>query len=208
MSVDLAIQHETEAQEYRSCGQYRSAGDWFTSAAFIHIGQGPLQGYGERISHGLVNLLHAAVCYRLAGDNQYCKNRCEYGKIMAREVGERLRNKHSPKNSYDKARLGAWNEFIGDFQLISESEDYQKIYNDAKEYYKTAEELDLGFAEQEHLRLIGFYEDMIKGAGKDIDEWHDMELSLSFPEWIDYKIERMPELYQNIIDSGEWGNNN
>jgi len=168
MSPEKNRNHRVKAEGLRADEQYVEAGEYFSTAAYARLGESPPTGYGKNLSRALRHPLSASICYRLGGKHAQYKNRCKEGIMLSEEMKDRL-NTCLRENPYDQARRGAWDEFIGDFKIILESQEYLESYNAAKNIYKSIEDFDLGFAEQEHLELIRFCEDMLRASESGIE---------------------------------------
>jgi hypothetical protein len=111
----------------------------------------------------------------------------------------------NPSYEFDQGRRGAWKEFIGDFHIIAGKEERAaQAYDQAYSIYEVASDFNLGMAEWEHHALIGFYEDIRRAIGKDMEDWYEQKSVITIPEWIDYKRERMPGLLDELETQGEW----
>lgn len=209
MTKERAREHESTAKAHREEGDFEQAGEYFTVAAYEQFGhQPPLKYdhlYGQLISDGMYDLLHAAVCYRLAGKPDRSQNRCERGILIAEDMRDRMQELPVPSNEYDQARRGVWDEFIGDFRIVAGQKSAERAYDEARSIYEVADEFELSFAEREHLNLIQFYEDLALATGRDLDDWYDRKSKITFPEWIGFKRDQLPRLYESLIQSGTWG---
>ena len=200
MTREQAYKTESIAENHRERGEFVRAGEYYTLAAYEYLGDHPPGRFGKGVSKGLYYLLHSVVCYRLGTLSERARLRCEQGILVAQDMQERLQHKSTLENDFDRARAGAWDEFIGDFAVLADSPDRAtEAYDAARATYTEAERFSLGVAEQEHMNLIAFYEDLARILDEDMEEWYDRRASLSFPEWIDHKRDQLPEFYETVI---------
>ena len=204
MCTDEPDGHMERAKEYRDNEDFERAGEHFTATAYEEFGVPRPEQYCQHQSRGLYNLLHAAVCYRLAGLDRRCRLRCERGILTCKEMKARVMELPTPENAYDRTRRGAWDEFIGDFRVIARQDGAESAYEQAQSIYNTAGECQLGFAEWEHLHLTWFFEHLASGAGVSLDTWYEQRLDLTFSEWVDYKRRHLPEYYDRLTEAGTW----
>ena len=206
MTNNWAQKHQSTAESHRAKGAFEHAGEYFTLAGYAQVSHRPPGRFGQSISRGLYYLLHSVVCYRLSRHpSARDQIRCDQGVLLVEDMQERLSEKPTPANEFDRARVGAWDEFRGDFAtLAGDSEEAEQAYDAAKECYKKAENFDLGFAEREHRDLIQFYEDLALASGEELSDWYERKTDLSFPEWINHKREHLPAYFETVIERGKW----
>jgi len=61
-------------------------------------------------------------------------------------------------------------------------------------------------AEQEHMRLAGFFKAVKRGLGFEISEdaLENRPLGPTFVEWLEYKRDRLPNLLDDLEKQGSW----
>ena len=152
-------------------------------------------------------LLRAATCYRIIGDKFRIQNRCELGTLLAEDYIEYIDNQDYREGSFADLRRGAWFEYIGDLRTVTERDDADKAYERAMNIYESAGS-DVGFvcAEGEHMGLARFFMSVRKGLGHEIprDAPEQPAPGTTFPEWLEYKRERLPGLLNQLEEQGEW----
>lgn len=205
MTYERASEHASTAKSLRAKREFGDAGEYFTLAAYEQLGDSPSKRFGMIVSRGLYYLLHGTVCCALARLTDLSRIRCEQGTLIAADIENRLRRKPRPANEYDQSRIGVWDEFTSDFLVIAGDRDgAAEAYDSARSTYEVAADFDLGFAEQEHMDAIRFYEDLRGACGEDMEGWYDVKADLTFPEWIDHKREHLPDYYDAVVEADEW----
>lgn len=190
-------------------GELDSAGNYYTSAA--HEYAGAVLGHSfpepDYTYSSIAELLAATVCYRIAGDEFRVQNRCELGTLLAEDYIEYINDQDYREGSFADLRRGAWPEYIGDLRTVAERDDAEDAYDRAKEIYESAgADIEFVCAEQEHMRLAGFFRILKRGLGHEIsrDAPEQTAPGTTFPEWLEYKRERLPELLDQLEEQGEW----
>jgi hypothetical protein len=184
------------------------AGNLYTAAA--HEYQGTVVGHGfpePGATPATVNrLCHAATCYRIAGANSPVQNRCDLGILLAEEYVKYIDSVDFEDRSFADLRRGAWLECIGDLRTIAGRDDAEEAYDEAASIYESAGHWEFCMAEQEHMRLAGFFKSVRRGLGHEIpdDALEQRPLGPTFSEWIEYKRERLPDLLDELETQGEW----
>lgn len=162
----------------------------------------------------------AAVCYGLAEDQFRCVNRCQQGVLVAEDLLDHALSGEPPSNFYDRARRGAWYEYMGDFALIarevadehvtvrySDDESPGDLYERAKEIYVEAGDPGLTAVEADNDRALTFFTFVARGADFDLSQLETMrtyETEATLSEWIDYKHQELPKLLADLLATGEW----
>lgn len=59
--------------------------------------------------------------------------------------------------------------------------------------YRAAGDPDTGYAEQEHMRLMSFYNSVALAAGRDEPEWFSSRHDTTLPEWLSHKRQHLPD---------------
>lgn len=205
MTTEQSRLHEDTAISFREKDTLYNAAEYYTLAAYENLGAAPPTRHATHVAYGLYYLLHAASCYRTCGAHELGRTRCRQGLLLTQEMNHRIESEPPPTHEYNRARWGVWDEFAGDFHVIAdEPEAAATAYDGARETYTAAEDITLIYAEQEHMYILQFYKNLLKAAGEDLDAWTDLQLELTFPEWIDHKRERFPGMVADLIDRATW----
>lgn len=187
------------ASEYRREGTFVEAGDAYTRLAFhTWATYDVLWGLGCR------QLLEAATCYRLAGQTDICKKRCQVGVQQAETIRDRTCDRSEPDYPPDHANRGGWDEFVGTFRLLGELDGVDEAYAVAKESYFEAGDPRIEYADEGpvHQNTVWF-DSVAREIGR--ERSHDIEkYTTSYSEWADYKRERLPEYVAELVEQGEW----
>jgi len=204
---DRARELQTEAESLRSADDLTEAGYTYTLAAHEYAGAAtrvfPEPGSQEL---ALRELLKAATCYRIGGDEFRTQNRCDLGILLAEDHFEYINEVGYEEGTFAALRRGAWPEFIGDFRTIAERGDADEAYEQAISIYESAGDFEFVCAEQEHMALTVFVESIRRGLGQDVPEEAPERrgFGYSFSEWVKYKREQLPELLAQLEEQGEW----
>lgn len=199
---ELIDQAETDRRE----GKFSDAADNYAAGGFVRIGSSfPAEPYhGPGTSAGLTNLLRSAVCHRLATQPDRAQRRCEQGVLIATEITDRTASIDPPENGYDRARRGAWFEYVGDFRLLSASGEHETAYDEAIDIYQAADDPLTGYAEWEHMNLMGLFNDVSAGGGHDRIDWVTFDPERTLTEWVSYKTERFETYLDDLLKQDDW----
>lgn len=204
MTLEKAWEHDETADNYRQQGMFHEAGDYYTIAAYEYLGTSP-PTTGLSISHPVYVLLQAAVCYRLDDDFDRAVNRCHQGILISEDVLERVMEAETPENIYDDARRGAIYEYIGDFRVVGELNGVDEAYDNAIHIYQGAGDPETNYSEQEHMRLMDFFDLIATTVSDGLDtSWRRSLSGLTFTDWAEYKREKLPELLSDLYEYGKW----
>lgn len=193
--------HTTTAREHRRNGEYATAGDYYTKAAY--------DGYAKSLPDspwfgaGLVDLQRAAICYRVAGKPDTCRNRCEQGILIAEDVIDRV-FRTDPDYYVDRARRGIWYEHVGDFRTIGGIEDPDAAYDEAIAVYRDGNDPDTFYADQEQMPVMELYRSIAEAAGRDTALIDTMDNDMTFVDWVEHKRETYGDLVEAICERGSW----
>lgn len=196
MTKEKAREYKETARGYEEGDNMVDAAEAYSAMSHEYFGEWEPSLPFSNISSGMYGLLKAGTCYRVAGSRELCEFRCREGVLMAEEMKFRVNTESVPENTYDKARRGSWDEYIGDFRLIANRNGVAEAYEAARETYREAGDPETAFAEQEHLGLLNYFREVAKDAGYDEEELGRVNTSIQFSEWVEYKREHLP----NILD--------
>lgn len=199
MKFEKAHERERIGKNHWENGEFVEAGESYTAAAFHYFADWPPERRGKNMSHGEYYLLLAATCYRRGSQINRAKSRCQQGILFAEELLDRTKG-IGGSASYDRARYGAWYEYIGDFQLIGHFNYKVDAYERAKRIYFEEGDPPVAHREQEHMWLIEFF-DQVAGETNDYSEdWRRILQEYTFSEWIEYKQEHLPKILESVFN--------
>lgn len=204
MSKDLMRSHRDRANELRTNGDYVEAGEYYSLAAYCRFGERPPDSYGINMSAGQVNLLRAAICYRVGGRSDRCRTRCRQGELIAEEMIDRVFSMDPPEYHYDRARRGVWYEYLGDFRCIGEIGDPDRAYERAIVVYEDAGDPGTECSEQEHGYTMAVYREVARAVDQDPGPIDSMRNELTLTDWVAAKRETYPSLLDELDERGKW----
>lgn len=190
------------AVELRSRGSFTQAGHLYTAAAHEILGRAnyaeePLEKSQVDTARGLSAFMSAALCYRLAGENDRCWIRCSQGILIAEEIRDHVAN-YEPQQ-------GMMYEYIGDFRVIGGREDWKAAYEAAEAIYAEVDNVIGWIAEPEIDINTTFMVKVAKSVDYEIDRHTKAEIdSCSLDRRIQYKQANFKEIIDRVIEEGEW----
>lgn len=197
MTVTRARELESQADERRKAGAYHEAAEAYEAAAFECLGDSPGSKAGGTVSSGAELLLEATLCYALAGRESERANRSRIGVLVAENAVEHLREQDLP-SEYDRAKVGAWCEFVGDFRLIGGLGGYDEWYDQAEQVYRDAGDPSSSLAEQAHLNLFTFYRLVRRGVG--VNNTQEATDGVSLTKWLSLKRSDLPSDLSTLME--------
>lgn len=204
MPNDSTPSHRNRAIRLRTDGELVRAGEYYSLAGFARLSDDVPGRYGIRVSGGVVNLLRAAICYRVGDRMDRCRNRCRMGILVAEDMHDRVFDAEQPENSYDRARRGVWQEYIGDFRCIGDIGDPDAAYENAIDVYEHAGDPDTFYSEQEHCYTMAVYHEVTKAVDRDSGPIDDYLNDMTFTDWVRKKQETYPLLLGELDQYDEW----
>jgi len=190
------------AEELREQGEFSKAGHHYTAAAYLRLGKGKyaadcLNNNMVDVSIGFRNLFAAALCYRLADQLERSQIRCQQGISLAEEMREYVFDYEMQK--------GVMYEYIGDFRLIGNLDNWKEAYTKAAHYYDGCENIIGWTAECEFDQNITFALGLARSVDYGIGRREKEQLKYeSLRMRIDFKKNDYPEIIDNLISSGRW----
>lgn len=203
MSFEDYQNYRDAAEEAQKSGEFTEAGHHFTSAAHEILGhaeytQEPLERGQVDTIYGLRSMLYATLYYRVEGYLARCRVRGKQGILLAEELRDHVAQ-------YD-AQRGVMYEYIGDFELISETGDWRSSYDEADTYYRDIENVTGWRAEPEFEMNLGFMFELASEADFSIDkETKDDLKSSDLERRTAYKRSHYPEIISKRITSADSG---
>lgn len=204
MPKDRDQAHKEHADELRNADQYIEAGEYYTLSAYGRFGLSVPNTYGTKVSLGMAALLRGAVCYRVGGRLDRCQNRCRQGILVAEDMIERVFDMEPPDYPYDRARRGAWHEYVGDFRCIGDVGDPDAAYERAIEVYLEAGDSDTICSEQEHWYTMAVYREVANAVDADPGPIDDHRNDMTLSDWVERKQTTYPALLTELTSVGKF----
>lgn len=201
--TDLTQKHResrTAAINFRRQGQYVSAGDWYTLAAYTDLATGKP---GNSSAAELRHFIEAATCYRVGGHKDRCENRCHMGILRAEDLRERYKDGSPPSHSVHHATRGGWDEFIGDLRVVGDLGGVAQAYERALTTYREAGDPEAYRAESPNSVLWAYFDDIERGATGDAGSISHRQ-TVTFSEFLQYKRKHLPTYIRTLVEQGEW----
>lgn len=204
MSFEDYQQYRDAAEESRRSGEFTKAGHQYTAAGYEILGhaeyaQEPFERGQVDATYGLISLISATLCYRLAGNLARCRVRKEQGILLAEELRDHVVR-------YD-AQRGVMNEYMGDFELICDAGDWRSAYDEADTFYRIVEN-EIGWrAEPEFEMNLGFMLEVASQADYGIDRRTKDDLKTSdLEDRTAFKREHYSDIISKLV--ADEGNEN
>lgn len=183
--------HEDRATEARAAGAFVEAGEQFERAADEY-----LQEPNLRVAWGLYYLLHATVCFRLAGATESV-DRCVRRGL---DATDRLRSEVVDEGP----EVGMTHEFAGDFKVVGGRDDYEDDYHEAGRAYVDS---DVAYDISWHAhplfdQNLWFFDDLVDAAGVTVPEY--VGHRVANVTRVLYKREELPGIVAGLVESGRW----
>ena len=104
----------------------------------------------------------------------------------------------------DRARRGAWYEYIGDFRCIGEIGDPDTAYEHAIAVYEEAGDPDTECSEQEHWYTMAVYREVARAADTDPGPIDSMDDDRTLSDWVERKRTTYPSLLAELSTDDEF----
>lgn len=202
MSFETYLDKKRSADARRRDRDFEEAGTLYTSAAYAGFGATHLSGFGQ-LSSGLVCLLSACLCYRLAGNSARTRNRARQGILIVEDIRD-----HIVETDLERALTA---EYVGDFRVMAGIDDYASSYSRARDTYTSFEdsttiEERIGHLSEECFSNNTVFLRRIRDATSvELDEELRKDIENRSPvARIDFKTERLPELVDMILSQSTW----
>ncbi len=193
-----------EAERYREDGEFATAGEYYAVAGHGYLDVEPPSLPGIRESNAVLQFLLACTACRIAERRTRTENLGRQGALVVADMINRIESTAVPSNDYDHARRGAWYEYLGDFRLVGEFDDPSDAYEAAERVYQAAGDPDSGYAEQEHMRLMSFYNSIAFAVGSDEPEWSSFRHDTTLSEWLSHKRQHLSGVLSAVEARQEW----
>jgi len=198
-------QYKENKHEAESCvrdDDYVTAGNYYTLCAHSRLSNQFKDGNRSDTVDliGLSHLLEAGICYLLGNSEERTKNRCRQGVLIAEDLRDY-------GHGYEAEKGLMW-EYIGDYRLFGDFDDYEEAYEKAKTIYED-------YDRQQSINWNSeneFYDNkralirMVKSAGIPFDredyKWTKI-LYEDLTERVDYKTNNYADILRKVIEKGD-----
>lgn len=197
MTFERFVEHRDKAEEAQTQGAFESAANNFTLAAYEILGSSncttaPLEDDSTKVGRGLCSLLSSAVCYRRAGVEDRCRNRCHQGILVCEDIEDHVAA-YAPQK-------GLMNEYIGDYRLIGDLGNHEAAYENARTIYEETDNHIGWQAEPEFELNMTFFLELAKSADVDIDRTTKASIKAeSLVDRIEFKRDRFPAILETVV---------
>ncbi|WP_141551650.1 hypothetical protein [Natrinema sp. CBA1119] len=142
-------------------------------------------------------MLAAALCYRLAETIKRCRMRCSQGILLAEEIRDYTA-------AYEPQQGIMW-EYIGDFRVIADRQDWTDAYDMAASYYEGCDNVIGWIAEPEFEINMSFMLTVSDAVEHGIDQQTKSEITArSLERRIEYKRKHFQEIISQVVSQEEW----
>lgn len=194
--------YATRAETCIADGEYADAGVHFTFSAYERLGaHGQRTGIEAWSAFGFMYLLRAALCFRVAGEDERAVNRSRQAIIIAEDYRDHI-------YEYDM-QVAMIQEMIGDFRVVGDLNGYESDYEHAQDIYISGE-CDSAFGwENEPISdavTFGFLW-AADNAGVDLNRRDITGDNPDDREWLAHrptvKQGRFPEIVERLVERDE-----
>lgn len=169
-------------------GDFEQAGNNFTQASYQSLAHDSIaKANDHQIGAGLELMLRAALAYQRGGHTVRCRNRCEQGILITKDLQEHVVS--------DDKRKAVLQEYIADFHGIGRLEGTDQAYQEALDWLEEAElEYTISFhSSQISDTIIEFTLYLIQFVETKPD--NELEIPYDFAGRVTYKRDVIDELY-------------
>lgn len=199
MTHDTLMELKGEAHSALEGGEFMTAAQRYTSAAYLHLALSDVAGL-SRIAPGLVLLLRAALSYRLAADRR-ATLRAKAGALLLEEVAE--------YHADSPVERGLVLEYTGDFHLVGgldgEGDYYEQATAEYEDYEATA---DVGerigqLAEPEFHENTALLRELLAAADVTVAGDRAAEVEFRSPTArAEFKATRLADVVAMVVERG------
>lgn len=216
---DRSHEFSDAARESRAEGNLEEAAGYYCASAYAEFsrmwrlpGANPERSEPDGLSHvaagrGVERLLLAALCYRLAGELDRCRNRCRQGELVVTDL---LNHDPSWQAAENHAPAGLANELIGDFRLFGDLGGHETAYDTAREHYEQVDHPKWPDErhwqdESEFTSAIAVLVELADSAGYGISEETIAQIrDYSLLDRIDFKRDHYERIVEAVLKDGNW----
>lgn len=203
MAYDRIKKLGKRASEARNSGNFERAGEYNTLIAYHSISLGDWDRF-EQVSGGGMQPLHrACINFRLAGRKRRAQNWARQGTLLSEEIRESI--------AETTVQRGITFEYEGDFSVMGGLENHEQPYQKARELYEEYErstDIDqrIGQMCEESVREnTMLLRSLFDATGFEIEEDTFTRIGYHSPvARIDFKLESLESIVEDLIDKGEW----
>lgn len=199
----------TLARTYRQDEEFEDAGTYYAAAAYgwfmkfrvVETVQHQPPYASHHLGYGIQDLTASALCYRLAGEDQRCHQRCKEGYHIIQDLLE-----HDPVFQTEKMEpeRGFFNEVLGDFAMIDGGE-YEPHYEYAAKIYQQVPNPINWQAESEFHSAIQTALELADSTGFQLDSDHRERIEhVSLADRIDFKRNHFADIVDQVLADGNW----
>lgn len=215
------------AREFRRSGDLILAGGYYTASSHARFARSwsfltddlkndPREEISpSEIGYGVESLLAAALCYRLAGEMDRCRTRCEQGIRLIDDI-----NENEPgwfegmglDEGKSNARSGLAHELIGDFRLYGDLGGHEEEYATARREYETVRAEypveapeTVWQAEPEFAPTVSILIELARSTDYGLDEETATQIrDRSLVDRIEYKSDHYEAIIEEVLADGNW----
>lgn len=197
---------KANAEKAKADAAYEQAGDWYTRTAYYSLSANAFDKWG--FWQAIDELRYAAVCYRLADEEERCTNRSNQAILMIEDV---LNGRLPERQVKHDGWAGLGYEYIGDFRMIADIEGADDAYDQALKLFERVEQhgepspVYAWAGEQGFETSTLFLFRLIDAVGWTLDSetYRDFR-SLSLVRRIEYRKANLQELLSLVDDQGRF----
>ncbi len=195
---------ETRGEAYRALadGDFDHAGWQFSALAHMSLGLSQFDSV-TAVTPGLIGLLKASLCFRIAGDESRAVYRARSGMVIIEEIAEFEPDSHVIR--------GLFAEYSGDFKSFAGQTGGVEAYERAAEHYEqyedevTVDECIGQLSEPPFHENTELLRELLQSADVTLAEDVQTEIEFRSPvERARFKSARMADLTAEIVDRQEW----
>lgn len=199
-----AWDHRDEGDELRKNHRNVAAADEYSTAAHAYLGDEP-PALMTHAKDAVEMFLRAAICYRLGDVPERGNRRCSEGSFVVEDVIENAKAAFNPEKRSRAVWFGAWYEYLGDLRLHGNVGDPNEAYDRAQEIYANAEPTPLVYDEAENRNALGHFNRLVRSLDTEAEQWRCVDHpDQSFTRWLAYKREHLPQMLDELYETGEW----
>jgi hypothetical protein len=204
MTSEAGRKKAKTAKQRHTSGDYTSAADAYTAAAYEYLGQNGIE-HKPSVSIGLRYLATAATCIRHQSGVEECRDLCQQGVYISKMAAERASLLPEEPHPHDEAEKGVWSEFIGDFRQIGNLPNSGEAYDRAMTMYINAGDPQSISTEQFFMAVSALTKSLVRGTETGTEELDAVLRSGgTLSEWISFKQANLPVALKKIDTTKDW----
>lgn len=202
MTHEKIMDLEGDAWSAVLSGDFDVAAEKYTAAAYTSLGTSTSDNL-TKMSPGLVLLLRASLCYRIAEHDEKAVFRARAGLLFVEEIRDCLVT--------EDVERGLTFEYGGDFRVVGGLDGHSEAYRRAEEYYEPYED-STGMSERigmlseppfhENTELL---REITASAGECVDDEEAADIEFRSPvRRIRFKRAHLGDMVAELVERGEW----